>query len=79
MTQAVLYPSKSSSVSSFLSFAEEKRLSSRAPPVDLLMDDYVRKNDDGNGHTAEGDYFWHVGYYSSVDAKEHHEPKEFVI
>ena len=80
MTQAVMFPSSSPAVTAFLRHVTEKRRGGSAPPIDLLMDSFVKDNRERySAYLAVGDFFRHVGYYSSVDKREHHDPREFIL
>ena len=50
---------------------------SRQQPVDLLLRDFLEEaGTESKGYLAEGDFFRHLGYYSSLHSK-HKTPRDF--
>ena len=47
-------------------------------PIDLALGEYLGKHEAYQGFMVEGDFFRHIGYYSSVQ-KEKREAKEFLL
>ena len=70
---AMVYPT--ARVNEMLNFI----MHSTGPQIDLVVDNYFRDPSTHlNGYLAEGDYFWHVGYYTSLQ-NGHHHPFDFLI